>query len=124
MIIKNSTFNGDIAKKFEGGGNSNYPYQSLKLHDYQHIVIWGDKEKWTTSVINKVKEECLHNRQPWFCQTCGLRSCNKCGSPMNFPMGSEIIYDNGISSHVAIFPIDPGCINQKYEKYKHWGRNN
>ena len=105
-----------------GGGTKDYPYQSIKLYDNSEIymVVWGEADKWTESVIARAKHEYRSGKQPWFCQICGERKCSECGSPLNYPMGSDILFGNGSLSHAAILPIDPGCNNPDCSKYKKW----
>lgn len=111
-----------LSEKHPGGGNPDYPYQSVKLHDNAdvYVVIWGEKRTWNEAILHKAREEYLKGFQPWFCQLCGLRQCTECGSPINFPMGSDILHDDGRVTHAGIFPFDPGCINPKCEKYREW----
>ncbi|MFK5880512.1 MAG: hypothetical protein QM478_13580 [Flavobacteriaceae bacterium] len=109
-----------LSNKYQEGGNKDFPHQSIKLFDDSKIymVIWGEKTKWTEAAIAQAKNEYENGKRPWFCQICGERKCSKCGSPINYPMGSDILYDDGYSSHAAIIPSDPGCINPNCEKYK------
>lgn len=115
-----------LSNKFKGGGDADYPYQSVKLDDSEvvYLLVWGEKEKWTLEAIARAKSEYLNGRRPWFCQVCGERTCSECGAPINLPMGSDVLSDNGCSSHVTIFPFDPGCINPECKKYREWGKEN
>jgi hypothetical protein len=110
----------ELSSKYRGGGNPEYPDQSIRLYDNKeiYVVVWGENSKWTLSTTNKVKEEYLKGRQPWFCQVCGKRKCIECGAPINVPMGSDVLSDNGYISHVPMHPVDPGCINPKCKKYR------
>jgi len=114
-----------LSVKYEGIVDKDYPHQSVKLDDKSdlYVVTWGEKEKWTKSTIEKARNEFLRGLRPWFCQVCGDRKCSKCGFPFKYPMGSDILYDNGCSSHVTIFPFDPGCSNPNCEKYKKRNEN-
>lgn len=111
-----------LSHKHLGGGNPDYPHQSFQLEDEEgsYLVVWGDKELWTQGAIEKAKQEFLHGRRPWLCQLCARRECSECGAPINYPMGSDILYANGCSSHVAMSPFDPGCINTECKKYREW----
>ena len=111
-----------LSPEFKGGGNADYPYQSVKLDDSVYLLVWGEKDKWTPEAIERAKTEYLNGRRPWMCQVCGERNCSECGAPINLPMGSDVLYDSGCSSHVAIFPFHPGCINPNCKKYKESNR--
>jgi len=114
-----------LDNKYRGGGNKDFPYQSIRLFDDLEIymVFWGERAKWTQAAIAQARKEYQNGNSPWFCQSCGARKCSQCGSPINYPMGSDILYANGCSSHAGIFPFDPGCINPDCEKYKEWDRD-
>lgn len=107
-----------FANRSIGGGNPKYPDQSIKIDENNFIVLRGEKKLWTDEIINRIKLQYLENKRPWFCQVCGNRTCRICNKPINYPMGSDVIYENGCSNHIAIFPFDPGCINSNCEKYK------
>lgn len=112
-----------LSKKKTGGGNINFPHQSVQLFSDPNVFMdmWGEKEKWNESSIKSAKNSYLNGKRPWFCQICAVRQCSNCGSPINYPMGSDILSGNGCSSHVGIFPFDPGCNNPDCDKYKKWG---
>jgi len=108
------------AGKSEGCGNKDNPKKYFKLFDDEEVclVIWGEENKWTDDAIERAKADYLNGNRPWFCQVCGERKCSKCGSPINYPMGSDVISINGCTSHIPIFPFDPGCINKECKKFK------
>lgn len=109
-----------LSDKFQGGGNKDYPHQSFKLNETsdKYVVVWGEKSKWTIEAIQRVIDQYNHGFQPWFCQVCGQRVCSKCGAPINYPMGSDILENSGCKPHVPILPINPGCINSVCSEYK------
>jgi len=111
-----------LTNKKHGGGNKDFPHQCFELFSDPLIYMdcWGEKEKWTDSAIASAKSSYLNGKRPWFCQICGERKCSECGSPINYPMGSDILYGNGCASHASIHPIDPGCTNPNCNKYKDW----
>ncbi len=109
-----------LSNNYQGGANKDYPHQSVKLYDDLEIYVsvWGEKEKWTDKVIQKAREEYKTGYRPWFCQACAERTCSECGAPKNMPMGSDVLDGSGCSSHVAIFPVDPGCVDKNCPEYK------
>lgn len=109
-----------LSNKYLGGGNPDYPHQSIKLYDDNsktYVVAWGEKEKFTGSVLNRVRESFQNGAHPWFCQRCGVRTCSVCDAPINSPVGSDVISENGCQSHIPIF-ANTGCTNPECEKYK------
>lgn len=109
-----------LSQKLQSESNNDYPRTYIKLFDDLEIymTVWGKEGKWTKSTIDKAKNEYLNGYQPWFCQICGKRACDICGSPQNYPAGSDILYSDGSTSHFGIFPYDHGCSNPDCEKYK------
>lgn len=58
-----------------------------------------------------VKEGWLKpERRAWICQSCGDRACKACGSPLNPPLASDVLHDDGAVRHIGIYPVRPKCI--------------
>lgn len=91
-----------LSKKYQGGGNTNSPRRSFSLNEENSLfmVVWGDI--WTDESINRALQEFHSSRHPWFCQICGKRTCFECKYPINMPVGSDCIYENGSTSHCPI----------------------
>lgn len=108
----------------QGGGDKNHPKQSFKLYDDGdvYVVVWGEPAKWTEDAKERARTQYQAGYRPWMCSVCAERKCRKCGAPINYPMGSDVLYDNGCSSHVSVFPFDPGCTNPACSRYKEWGK--
>lgn len=111
-----------LSQTKNSGGNKDYPHQCVALfaEPLLYMVFWGEKEKWTDSSVTLAKAAYLKGKRPWFCQICGERKCTECGSPINVPVGSDILYGDGCVSHVGNHPLNPGCINKDCENYKNW----
>ena len=110
-----------FSDKYTGGGNKDYPRKSYKLaspHLPAYLVVWG--EMWDEKSIQRAISALNNNKTPWFCQVCGVRTCQICNQPINYPMGSDLLTDEGCSPHVPIHPFNPGCINKKCSNYKEW----
>lgn len=101
-----------ISNKPIGGGNRDHHYKSHKLSSYPlYLVVWGPGTMWSEESIQRATEAFHKGRRSWFCQLCGNRICPECGYPQNFPLGSQLLYDDGRSYYLAMLPISPGCIN-------------
>lgn len=114
-----------LTNKKHGGGNKDFPHQCFELFSEPLIYMdcWGEKKQWSDSAISSAKKAYLRGRRPWFCQICGERKCSECGSPINYPMGSDILYGNGCSSQAPIHPINSGCTNPNCNNYKDWSND-
>jgi len=63
----------------------------------------------------RIKRAVADGYKPWCCQLCANMVCKKCGSPYQRPMGYDCLSNDGGTYHVAIFPVNPGCINPSCE---------
>jgi len=81
------------------------------------MECWGEEAFWTQQRIESAEKAFLKGEHPWFCQVCGNRKCDACGSPAQIPMRSDVIYGDGNILHTPIFPFESGCINATCNKY-------
>ena len=110
-----------ISKEYRGGGNPDYPYRSFKISPTPlYLTVWGEMSMWPEDAIQRAVDDFQKGKASWFCQICGKRACSVCGAPINYPMGSDILNDNGSSSHCGIMPFNPGCINPRCKNFKEW----
>ncbi len=111
-----------LTAQYRGGGNPDYPERSIPLGDGSgyYLLVWGEPSKWNDAAMERARQDYLAHRRPWLCQKCAERVCRECGAPINYPMGSDALSDNGCSSHIPIFGIDPGCMNKACKKYREW----
>jgi hypothetical protein len=122
-IVAQKTLAIYLSKKKMQGGDKDYPEKTFMFQGQseKYIVVRGKPELWTNEVIARATAEFTAGKHPWFCQVCANRVCSKCGSPINYPLGSDIIYDNGNIKHIAILPFKPGCSNRtcyNYQKFE------
>jgi hypothetical protein len=111
-----------ISSKPIGGGNPDYPYKSHKLSSYSlYLVVWGPGTLWSEDAVRRATAAFHRGKRSWFCQLCGNRICQDCGSPLQRPMGSDVLYDDGSSLHVGMLPCHPGCVNQQCKNHKRRG---
>lgn len=92
--------------------------ERLPLHDGSDeifVAVWGDI--FSPEILQRAKDTFFAGKRPWYCQECGQRTCRECGSPMQLPMGSDCVNDNGSTSHSPIYPCSPGCINPDCRKH-------
>ena len=117
-IIAQKTRGIIVSNECQESNKERYPRHSYKLSNNpnKHLVVWGEKELWTEDVIDRAKEEYAKDQRSWFCQVCGKRTCEECGTPLAIPMGSDILDDSGNSSHVAVLPVNQACVNPKCKK--------
>lgn len=108
-----------ISSKPIGGGHRDHHYMSYKLSSYPlYLVVWGPGTMWSEESIQRATEAFHRGKRSWFCQLCGNRVCVDCGSPLQHPVGSDVLYDNGCTAHVAILPCHPGCVNPQCKNHK------
>lgn len=111
-----------ISNKYLGGGNPAYPYKSCKLNSSStsplYLVTWGELSMWSKSSIQRAIEAFHKGKRSWFCQICGRRVCSTCGAPINHPVLSDVLNNDGSNPHCGMIPCDPGCKNPSCTNYK------
>ncbi len=102
------------------GGKNDPEYENIKINHNTplYLCIWG--EIWHPEAIKRAIDSINDGKIPWFCQVCGKRVCSICGYPINRPMGSDVLMEDGSDLHCGIMPFDPGCSNPKCKKYREW----
>lgn len=109
-----------LSDKPSGGGNPEYPAISKHVDDNPdvYLIIKGEKTKWTDEAIDRAIMIYFNGQHPWMCQVCAERKCSECGAPINYPVGCDVIDENGCISHYPMIPADLGCINPDCKKYR------
>ncbi len=75
-----------------------------------YVRFWG-------KVIQELSFEAIakpltNDRHPWLCQQCaGVALCTKCGAPLTFAHGADVLDDNGKALHQMIVPASLPCSN-------------
>jgi len=95
-----------IDRESRSHSDREYSYKIEGSNSYLHF-----KGSWTSDQVQKALEEATVGLHPWFCQKCGGRSCRKCGAVYNYPMATDVLNDDGTTSHCAIFHFQPKCTN-------------
>lgn len=98
-------------------GKNDPEYKNIKIDGSPiYLCIWG--EIWHPEAIQKAIDTIKDGQKPWFCQACGKRLCSVCGYPVNRPMGSDILMDDGSNPHCGIMPFNRGCCNPQCNNYR------
>jgi hypothetical protein len=89
-----------------------------------YLVVWGEVERFTTEVVERMRLTYLNGLRPWMCQaaTCGCRQCPQCGAANNLPVASDLLYSDGRNPHLMVVPADCGCTNvdcNKFREFEH-----
>ncbi len=111
---------GMMVTKERNNGIKNHRIEITKggQTEIYYFSYWGFEDKMSSEIIDRAKQLIQNLKHPWFCQKCGKRICSICGEPINYPVGSDIIFESGCTTHIPIIPADLGCINQKCKKYR------
>jgi hypothetical protein len=92
----------------------------IRIPEYPDLwlCLYGGEAFLEPPVRERALGQVAAGQRPWFCQRCGHRLCQKCGSPLRLPMGSDYLTPDGSAVlHVAVFPVNPGCINSQCNEY-------
>lgn len=122
------------AQQIRGIAVSNLPWTTLDRENLRYcdrlikgkeiyLVIWWDDAFWKPEIVGRIKKSYLNGKRPWVCQGygCGNRQCPECGYANNFPVASDLLYDDGRNPHLMIIPADMGCVNNRCSKFRDVG---
>lgn len=84
------------------------------------MTVWGEADLWTPDAIARARLAYTRGQKPWLCHCCAKRQCHACDAPVNYPLGSDIVFGNGKSSHIGMLGIDRGCSNRDCKRYRRW----
>ncbi len=114
-----------LAEGPRGGGNLKVPERVWPLAEGRDakLLLRGEPNRWNKSAMERARQDALAGWQPWFCQSCAGRVCSICGTPSVYPMGADVIDEQGRITHLAIFPFNPGCANPHCARYKNKDQN-
>lgn len=88
-------------------GHTVIPLATPRNHQ---LRFWGKVlQDLTFGDIEAVLKDC---QRPWICQQCaGVALCTKCGSPLSYAHGADILDDEGQAQHCMIVPASVSCTN-------------
>jgi len=90
-------------------GDLQCPARVMKLLGKEYLVTYG--AGWTVEAETRALEAALDGMRPWICQRCAGRTCKKCGAPLEYPIASTLLNDDGAVMHLMIVPSRNSCIN-------------
>jgi hypothetical protein len=73
------------------------------------VVTYGDG--WTDEARARARAEAADGFRPWICQKCAGRTCGACGAPLEYPIASTLLNDDGGVTNLMIVPQRVSCIN-------------
>ena len=105
------------------GGSSGLPVDFYPVDEEEtlYLIVWG--EPWSTERVDRAIETAREGKHPWFCQVCGGRACEICGSPLSWPQASEIIHGSGRKKRCMSMPAHVGCVNPNCPQYWRTGKH-
>jgi len=82
-----------------------------------YALVRGEESFCTEEAVQRVYDALKSGLRPWFCQHCGRRVCYKCGAPINMPVGSAHMQDDGCTGNCPILGVGLGCSNPDCSLY-------
>ena len=94
-------------------GDLHHPAQTVRLKGTkkQEIFLVTYGADWTDEGRRSALEAALEGFRPWICQKCAGRTCVSCGAPLEYPIASTLLNDDGAVTHLMIVPARASCIN-------------
>ena len=80
-----------------------------KDKDATFVVTCGTG--WSEESERRALDATIAGERPWICQRCALLTCARCGSPLESPIASTWLHDDGATSHLMVVPSRVSCIN-------------
>jgi hypothetical protein len=97
-------------------GELHHPARTEKLAELKEkekdaifLVTYG--ADWSDQARGRAREQVADGFRPWMCQKCAGRTCALCGAPLEVPIASTLLNDDGIVTHLQIVPQRATCIN-------------
>jgi hypothetical protein len=92
-------------------GELHHPTQTELLEGKEKLVVVTYGAGWTDDARARAKEAAVEGQRPWICQKCAGRTCAVCGAPLEVPIASTLLNDDGAVTHLMIVPTRISCIN-------------
>ena len=90
------------------------PARVRKLGGKEYLVAYGPG--WTDETEVRALQAALDGLRPWICQKCAERTCKRCGAPLEYPIASTFLNDDGAVMHLMIVPSRNSCVNPRCGK--------
>lgn len=94
-------------------GDLPLPLRVIRLRGkYRQVVLCFHGDVWRDEAIRRAAEQAQAGTRPWVCQRClHYAVCRKCGHPLQWPPGTDLLHDDGQIRHWGVFPVKPPCGN-------------
>jgi hypothetical protein len=92
-------------------GELHHPAHTERLGGKDPIFVVTYGAEWSDEGRARAREAALSGMRPWICQRCAGRTCQACGAPLEYPIASTLLNDDGAVTHLMIVPPRASCIN-------------
>jgi hypothetical protein len=92
-------------------GELHHPTSTERLDGKEGLIVVTYGAGWTPEARARAKEVAAEGLRPWICQKCAGRTCAACGAPLEVPIASTLLNDEGAVTHLMVVPSRVACIN-------------